>query len=104
MGIFLALSWAISASWLATIWAEWGQAKSAPLGVLPLVLAAVSPASSVLTAAGAAVTETAVLKSKRVMDVNCILSCCGGMELPEEVRESPCTSTGHLLNDCETNE
>ena len=90
MGIFLALSWAISASWLATIWAEWGQAKSAPLGVLPLVLTAVSRASSMLTAAGAAVTETAVLRRKRVMDVNCILRCWGGMDLLEEIRGRLC--------------
>ena len=84
---------------MATIWFAWGQAKSAPLGLVPLVLAAVSRASSVSSAAGREDTVTAVLKSKRVMDGNCILSCWAGMELPEKVRESPCTSTGHSLND-----
>lgn len=79
MGIFWALSLAISASWVATIWAAWGQAKSAPLGVLR--------AWSVLTEAGRDDTETAVLKSKRVMDVNCILRYLGGIELLEEVRD-----------------
>ena len=73
MGIFWAFSLAISASWLATIWDEWGQAKSAPLGVVPLVLDAGLRASSVLTVVGRADTETAVLKRKRVMDGNCIL-------------------------------
>ena len=78
MGILLAFSLAISASWVATIWSACGQAKSAPLGVLPLALGAVSCASSVLTAAGREDTETAVLKSRRVMDGNCILRCWVG--------------------------
>ena len=93
MEIFWALSLEISSSWLATTWFEWGQAKSAPLGVLVLLLVAVLRAWSVLTAAGRDDTEMAVLKSKRVMDVNCILRCWGGIELLEEVRDRLCVQS-----------
>ena len=75
---------------MATSLSAWGQAKSAPLGVLPLVLAVVSRVSSVLIAAGREDTETAVLMSKRVMDGSCILRCRGGIDLLEELRDRLC--------------